>query len=54
MRRVFDHFGRLLRVREGSTLAILLLEIVFFGWYLWPESAAATIRSSMDRTRCWC
>ncbi len=30
--------GRLLRVREGSTLAILLIEIVFFGWYLWPES----------------
>ena len=28
---------RLLRVREMSTLAILLLEIVFFGWYLWPE-----------------
>ncbi len=28
---------RLWRVREASTLAILLLEIVFFGWYLWPE-----------------
>ena len=32
--------ARLLRVREGSTLAILLLEIVFFGWYLWPESGS--------------
>lgn len=28
---------RLLRVRELSTLAILLIEIAFFGWYLWPE-----------------
>jgi ribose/xylose/arabinose/galactoside ABC-type transport system permease subunit len=28
------------RVREASTLAILLLEIVFFGWYLWPESGS--------------
>jgi ribose transport system permease protein len=28
---------RLLRIREASTLAILLIEIVFFGWYLWPE-----------------
>jgi len=28
---------RLWRIREASTLAILLLEIVFFGWYLWPE-----------------
>ena len=27
-------------MREGSTLAILLLEIVFFGWYLWPESGS--------------
>ena len=26
--------ARLLRVREGSTLAILILEIAFFGWYL--------------------
>jgi ribose transport system permease protein len=24
-------------MREGSTLAILVLEIVFFGWYLWPS-----------------
>jgi ribose transport system permease protein len=23
-------------LREASTLAILVLEIVFFGWYLWP------------------
>lgn len=28
---------RLWRIREASTLAILLLEIGFFGWYLWPE-----------------
>jgi len=26
------------RIREASTLAILLLEILFFGWYLWPDS----------------
>ena len=24
-------------MREASTLAILVLEIVFFGWYLWPS-----------------
>jgi ribose/xylose/arabinose/galactoside ABC-type transport system permease subunit len=24
-------------VRELSTIAILLLEIIFFGWYLWPD-----------------
>jgi ribose transport system permease protein len=29
--------AQLIRVREASTLAILLLEVVFFGWYLWPE-----------------
>jgi ribose/xylose/arabinose/galactoside ABC-type transport system permease subunit len=28
---------RLLEVRELSTVAILLLEVVFFAWYLWPE-----------------
>jgi ribose transport system permease protein len=28
---------RLWRIREASTLAILILEILFFGWYLWPE-----------------
>jgi ribose transport system permease protein len=28
---------RALRVRELSTLAILVLELAFFGWYLWPE-----------------
>ena len=31
-------FGRVWRIREASTLAILLLEILFFGWYLWPDS----------------
>jgi len=30
--------GRLFRVRELSTLLILLFEIVFFAWYLWPEA----------------
>jgi ribose/xylose/arabinose/galactoside ABC-type transport system permease subunit len=29
---------RLWQLREVSTLIILLLEIAFFGWYLWPES----------------
>jgi ribose/xylose/arabinose/galactoside ABC-type transport system permease subunit len=29
--------GKLLRVRELGTLLILLLEMAFFGWYLWPE-----------------
>jgi ribose/xylose/arabinose/galactoside ABC-type transport system permease subunit len=28
---------RLWHVRELSTVAILVLEIIFFGWYLWPE-----------------
>ena len=28
---------RLLHIRELSTVAILILEIAFFGWYLWPE-----------------
>jgi ribose transport system permease protein len=28
----------LVRVRELSTLVILLAEIAFFGWYLWPEA----------------
>ena len=28
---------RLWEVRELSTVVILLVEIVFFGWYLWPE-----------------
>jgi ribose/xylose/arabinose/galactoside ABC-type transport system permease subunit len=28
---------RLLKVRELSTLLILLVELAFFGWYLWPE-----------------
>jgi ribose/xylose/arabinose/galactoside ABC-type transport system permease subunit len=28
--------GKLLRVRELGTLIILLLEMAFFGWYLWP------------------
>jgi hypothetical protein len=25
------------RAREFSTLLILLLEIAFFTWYLWPD-----------------
>ena len=29
---------RLLRAPETSTVAILLLEILFFTWYLWPEA----------------
>jgi ribose/xylose/arabinose/galactoside ABC-type transport system permease subunit len=28
--------GKLLRIRELGTLLILLLEMAFFGWYLWP------------------
>ena len=28
-------------VRELSTVAILLIEIVFFGWYLWPDGSRA-------------
>jgi ribose/xylose/arabinose/galactoside ABC-type transport system permease subunit len=27
------------QVRELSTIAILVLEIVFFGWYLWPDGS---------------
>jgi ribose/xylose/arabinose/galactoside ABC-type transport system permease subunit len=30
---------QLWRVRELSTIAILALEVLFFTWYLWPESA---------------
>ena len=30
--------NRLWHTRELSTVAILLLEIAFFGWYLWPEA----------------
>ena len=26
------------RVREFSTLIILILEVAFFAWYLWPET----------------
>ena len=28
---------RFWHVRELSTVAILVLEILFFGWYLWPD-----------------
>src|SRR5262249_48056885 len=30
--------SRLWRVREARTVVILLLEIAFFTWYLWPEA----------------
>ncbi|PYR59398.1 MAG: sugar ABC transporter permease [Acidobacteria bacterium] len=30
---------RLWEIRELSTIAILVLEIAFFAWYLWPETA---------------
>ena len=33
--------GRIWHVREASTLAILMLEIVFFGWYLWPDGGGS-------------
>jgi ribose/xylose/arabinose/galactoside ABC-type transport system permease subunit len=29
---------RLWHIREVSTIAILALEIAFFGWYLWPDA----------------
>jgi ribose/xylose/arabinose/galactoside ABC-type transport system permease subunit len=32
---------RFWRTRELSTVAILIAEIVFFGWYLWPEGTRA-------------
>jgi ribose/xylose/arabinose/galactoside ABC-type transport system permease subunit len=32
---------RFWRVRELSTVAILVAEIVFFGWYLWPDGNRA-------------
>jgi ribose/xylose/arabinose/galactoside ABC-type transport system permease subunit len=32
---------KLWEVRELSTVAILVLEILFFGWYLWPEGDRA-------------
>jgi ribose/xylose/arabinose/galactoside ABC-type transport system permease subunit len=33
--------GRIWHVREASTLAILVLEIVLFGWYLWPDGGGS-------------
>lgn len=33
--------SRLWRVREARTVAILLVEIAFFTWYLWPEAGRA-------------
>ena len=33
--------SRLWRAREASTVAILVLELIFFAWYLWPESGRA-------------
>jgi ribose/xylose/arabinose/galactoside ABC-type transport system permease subunit len=32
---------RFWHIRELSTVAILVLEVIFFGWYLWPEGARA-------------
>jgi len=32
---------RLLAVRELSTVAILIAEILFFAWYLWPDAGRA-------------
>ncbi len=33
--------SRLWHIREVSTIAILLAEVIFFGWYLWPEGTRA-------------
>lgn len=33
--------SRLWHIREVSTIAILLAEVIFFGWYLWPEGNRA-------------
>jgi ribose/xylose/arabinose/galactoside ABC-type transport system permease subunit len=32
---------RLWHAREVSTVAILAIELIFFGWYLWPEAGRA-------------
>ena len=32
---------RLWKLRELSTVAILLLEVLFFAWYLWPDGGRA-------------
>ena len=32
---------RLRAVRELSTIAILIAEVLFFAWYLWPEAGRA-------------
>jgi ribose/xylose/arabinose/galactoside ABC-type transport system permease subunit len=32
--------GHIWRIREVSTLAILVVEILFFGWYLWPDGGS--------------
>jgi ribose/xylose/arabinose/galactoside ABC-type transport system permease subunit len=33
-----SRLSRIVRAREASTVAILVLEILFFTWYLWPEA----------------
>src|SRR5829696_6079194 len=32
---------RLRAIRELSTVAILIAEVLFFAWYLWPEAGRA-------------
>src|ERR671912_2463202 len=32
-----ERIRRLIAVREFSTVAILVLEILFFTWWLWPD-----------------
>ena len=38
MIRPMSRVGALWAVREVSTVAILVLEIAFFAWYLWPDA----------------
>ena len=41
---------RLWRVRELSTVAILVVEVLFFTWYLWPEGGRAHPFFNLDNS----
>ncbi len=39
--RAGDRMKQLRAIRELSTVAILIAEVLFFAWYLWPEAGRA-------------
>ena len=40
------------QAREFSTVVILVLEMLFFTWWLWPEPGRGRIRSSTPAISC--